>query len=61
MCLAFYVDPLLVATIVFPILFLVCILASLYFQERTSAFKTSSFASLSSLAAFRKTAETVNV
>ena len=34
MCLAFYVDPLLVATIAFPILFFVCILAALYFQER---------------------------
>jgi hypothetical protein len=34
MCFILYVDPLLVATIAFLILFIVCILAAIYVQER---------------------------
>jgi hypothetical protein len=34
MCFSFFADPLKIATIVFSVFFLVCILAALYFQER---------------------------
>jgi len=34
MCFLFFTDPLKIATIVFSIFFLVCVLAALYFQER---------------------------
>jgi preprotein translocase subunit SecG len=37
MSFVFFTDPLKIATIVFSVFFLICVLAALYFQERNKA------------------------